>query len=185
MSKDIYQCNQCDKSFKSKLSRAAHMKSHSNKKAVYKKSLCLTCDNLITNQHFKNHLDKRKKCLNCNKLFCIKGGESKKKFCSKSCSASYNNTGRIRTEKYKTQLSLSMKNYCVNNKKYKPVLEVFKNCKNKIFQRDFVVGSYTKIFKNYCNHCNDIFYKRTKNKFCDEHIHLYTEKNRKRLSFKI
>ena len=38
--------------------------------------------------------------------------------------------------------------------------------KEKEFIREFVNGPYTRIFKNECNHCNNIFYHREIRKYC-------------------
>ena len=106
MSCHIYQCNQCEKSFKSSQSLNSHMRIHSNKKRIYKKKQCPTCNKNISIRYCKNHLDKRKNCLHCNKLFCYKN--LSQIFCSSSCFSTYNNIGKTKTEKTKNKIRQSL-----------------------------------------------------------------------------
>ena len=171
MPNDIYQCNQCEKSFKSSQSLNSHMKSHSDKKAVYKKTLCPTCDTFITNQHFKNHLNKRKNCLYCNKLFCIKSGESKKIFCSRSCFASYNNKKR------------DYSNW-VNQKNFNNI-KIWINLKNKAKENNIITKCYfckSEFIKFYSNVITKNKY--TKNDYCSDECIKKSQKERGSNSFK-
>lgn len=97
MSKSIYQCEICSKSFKSLQALYGHKSIHSEK--------------------YKNHIDNLQKvksinhCKNCDKK------TSNPKFCSQSCSATYNNPTSKRKHNYgfciecNTKLKRSAK-YC-------------------------------------------------------------------------
>ena len=106
MTKDIYQCNHCEKFFNNQTSLNIHIGYVNSLKT--QKEKCLTCERKISKTHFKKHLSIRKTCPECNELFCPNG--SSKIFCSRSCSASYNNKGR----KYKNKRIEVEKWYCKN-----------------------------------------------------------------------
>ena len=58
-----------------------------------------------------------------------------------------------------------------------------KICKWSRFLKYFVWRDFTKIIKNRCKHCNNIFYSRQNIKFCKNHSYLYTRKNKNRYKF--
>ena len=90
MSNDIYQCKICQKEFKSSQSLNSHMNIHSDTiRKSHKRKECPTCNIEIVYYYFEKHLEKRRKCLKCNRLFC--SYNSKQIFCSQSCSSFYNN----------------------------------------------------------------------------------------------
>ena len=186
MTKNIYQCNQCEKTFKSNRILKIHKYRAHNKdknKIKHKKKECPTCNLFVVEYNFENHLHSRRKCLQCNNLFCVsnsfdKNGNtirksSNNRFCSSSCSATYNNIGRELSKETRNKISNSMK------------ITKLKKKSNSLSPRNKnnIKGPYTKLFLNKCYHCEKIFYSRTKMKYCLIHKELYSEKNRMNYRF--
>ena len=92
---------------------------------------------------YKNR--RKRYCLNCNKE--LKSGQ--KKFCCKSCSASYNNKGRVLSDETKIKISNSLSEN--KSKEYSPDPKYCKNCGKLI----------TKSGNIFCdsNCCNEYRYK--------------------------
>ena len=84
---------------------------------------------------------KKKFCLNCGKQ--LKKGQTK--FCSRNCSATYNNSNRQLTEKTKNKISVALKKNIVENIKEKKVV--------------------SKPSEKYCLYCGKLLTKN--NKFCN------------------
>lgn len=74
-------------------------------------------------------------------LFC-KTTTTNPKFCSRSCSASYNNTGRIRTQDTKNKISIRIKEYVQNNPHPNAAKVVKRIC--EYCDKDFFVMSTSK-----------------------------------------
>lgn len=73
------------------------------------KCSCIVCKREITAQGIKQHYDSHNKiytnkCKNCSELI-----SKSKEFCSKSCSATFNNTARLVTQETKNKISMSLK----------------------------------------------------------------------------
>ena len=161
MTKNIYQCNQCEKTFKSSQSLNAHKNKHSKIIKLHKKKQCPTCENNISIQYYQSHIENRKFCLNCGKVFCLNAGQYKKKFCSRSCSSSYNNKGKSKTVKTKDKISNTL------TKSYKYHLIWFNNCIkcNTLF-------STNRKHKKYCNKCR-LTFKKIYKKECSFKLNKY------------
>ena len=91
MSNDIYICNDCNKTFKSKRALQGHSRMHgpSNGKLIHPKICCIETREIIEVRFFENHLKKLLPCKNCQKIFKSKYNSV---FCSRSCAGYYNNT---------------------------------------------------------------------------------------------
>lgn len=83
-------------------------------KYQHKYQKCSTCSRNIVAYNFEKHLQKQKECLNCGNLFCPSTRFDK--FCSRSCSAIFNNQRRIHSEETKTKISESLKGVNVGKK---------------------------------------------------------------------
>ena len=163
MSKDIYQCKICQKEFKSSQSLNAHMNIHSDTKVIYKKKQCPTCEKNITNQFYMQHIEKRKFCLECSKIFCIPISQPNKKFCSQSCSAKFNNKKKIKNKLYwyckncgkeHNKSNKGKNNYC-NNKCQGEFewIEKIKEIKNGECSHPLTIKKYLK--ESYGNKCSE------------------------------
>lgn len=91
----------------------------------------LTCRNIYVNKHlrdynkisnrFKNKRELREKeylknpklCKECNEI--IPFDKKVNKFCNKSCSATFNNRGSIKTEESRNKISESIRNHIKEN----------------------------------------------------------------------
>lgn len=98
-------------------------------------------------------------CKFCNKKIDAKN--SKSKFCSQSCSASYNNRKRPKRKK----------------KEKKKQLTPFQKWKMNIS------GPYTKVHFRKCRHCGTLFSSFNKRWYCNEHRDLYSTPERDRYRF--
>lgn len=89
---------------------------------------------------------KIKQCKNCGKDFETTCKTQRKIFCSSSCSAKFNNRGRILSEDTKNKLRVSMKQYYKNNAKAKSHLskQVGKYTKNKFNPKAKSIREYSK-----------------------------------------
>lgn len=103
----MFICSVCNKNFKSHYSLNAHKKIHS---MCIRKTPILCCS-LLTKKEtpvhlLNNHEIRWKKtnisinCKNCNVEFTCKNNSTKKVFCSRSCSVSYNNKNHSETRKF-------------------------------------------------------------------------------------
>lgn len=127
-------------------------------------------------------------CKNCQEEFIPKYKQYST-FCSKSCSASYNNKNkkpRTKRSKEKTRNSMIIyynKNKIIKSDNNSLVKQIFSENKfrenNKLSPRNKnnIEGPYTKLFLNKCSHCFSLFYSRTKIKYCLKHKELYLNKN--------
>ena len=180
----IFKCPECEKEFNKLSSLNSHKSSHRNHYIT-----CSTCNGDVISYNFQKHLDRRKKCLNCNELFCkgisrIKGKKrfsSKEKFCSSSCSSLYYAESKSgHTEETKNKIKNIMKTKYMEET---TVLERMLNVRFSKYAEEFIVGSYTRVYSRTCFHCNENFLSRGKTKYCKKHKHLYTRNNRTRYVF--
>ena len=114
------------------------------------------CDNTINRNKIKNLMlevnfdiniykeRKKKYCKTCNKLL-----KNQKKFCSSSCSASFNNLGTKKTELTKEKISNTLKN---------------KNVKVDIKDIKLKKSKNIKLKNNFCLNCNNP--TNNNNKYC-------------------
>ena len=113
MSENIYQCKICNKKFNSNQAHNGHQNVHLNDtlgRANKIKLPCKYCEKEFTKANLKRHEGVCSKnqefiCIECKNIFFIPLNQSKKKFCSSSCSATYNNKKRTKKK---------MKWYCKN-----------------------------------------------------------------------
>lgn len=101
-----------------------------------------------------------KLCLFCEEPLCYEQHKVKQ-YCNSSCSAKRNNVSRV--------------------------LSIYKMKKARIAKpcwKNSVVGSYTKIIKNVCMHCNLTAFSYKRKKYCVSCDHLYSDGARHIYSFK-
>ena len=82
---------------------------------------------------------------------CLQCGESttNPRFCSKSCAATFNNTGRIKSEETKKKLSDTMKTIYPRT----------------ISWKDLILGPYTRVVRNICCKTGLLFYSKSRTKY--------------------
>ena len=100
------------------------------------------------------------KCKHCGTVFDTTKS-SNAKFCSRSCSASYNNHKQPKRKRGERKKQLT------------PLQKWKKN----------IIGPYTRIYFRKCRHCGSIFPSFNKRWYCKEHINLYSTPNRDRYRF--
>lgn len=100
----------------------------------------------IKKQKIEDYNKKPARCTNCNSPLDYE--KRKNKFCSKSCSASYNNKNRVRSDETNQKISNSLSNYYEKN--YKSYKKVFKN---NLKERQIKEGAFCKIFTITCRIC--------------------------------
>lgn len=131
---------------------------------TYKSPLCscVLCKKELTPGRLLRHFSK---CINRNNCLCCNKLTMNVKFCSKNCSAKFNNTQRTpRTSESRLKTSRTLKNNA-NTKRAKS---------NKIE----IVGLFSKLFMCSCKHCGTKFITRKKSKYCTSHRDLYSHSNR-------
>lgn len=140
-------------------------------------------------------------CKNCQENFIPKD-KTYSIFCSKSCSAKFNNKGRKRTKESKEKTKQSVIEYHkkigtydkekikIKKKKRKLVKKILiadysLSRKNHLSPRnkENIEGPYTKLFFNKCSHCDKLFYNKRNIKYCEEHSILYGRNNRNKYAF--
>ena len=151
MTKSIYNCLQCQTEFtpKWKVSKA---------REKTKKFCSTTCRNI--------HIGKARAkepeiitCLNCQIEFIPKyrtGKNIHRKFCSESCSVSFNNKGSVHSEESKRKIAESLEQYYLNrtNIFYKISEKnlIDKKISEKLFNyKDGIILLEKKIYKKFCN----------------------------------
>lgn len=104
MSKNIYTCEECSQSFKSSQALYAHSRIHNRIMccSIYSKREISVSD---LSRHNKSYLTKLKSCPNCGI------SHTKPKFCSSSCAAKVNSSGRSRSKESRIKTSKSVKRY--------------------------------------------------------------------------
>jgi len=110
-------CSKCGKQFETKMARCGHQ-AHCG---LHTKKECPICHRFIPPSSYDRHVrshDKDSTCLRCGKTIYA----ANRRFCSQSCSASFNGVGRVRNGKPAgnclfcgNKLSLSAAKYCSSN----------------------------------------------------------------------
>lgn len=171
----VYNCKICNKTFKSIMSLTGHKRIHGISKGQSKKSFRSECcvietKAVILTKFLKIYLNRLKSCKFCNKIFY----GPKQIYCSRSCSAKFENAKRVkigwtlsRESRQKTSQSL-IKNFLVNPKN---------------LPKKEIVGEYSKVFLMKCRHCGAKFHSRNTKQYCKEHAQLYMAENRNRYKF--
>ena len=197
MSNNIYQCDQCDKSFKTHQALNAHKQFHMDIPSrkgisIFKRIQCKFCNYYIIEKDYEKHMNNRKQCLNCDNYFCVGSvyDENNKRirtpinqfFCSKTCSSNYNRN-KIKIENGSSiNACLTYKNKTINYKNLS-LEKQMKRMSLQEFIETFVCGEFTKIRKNFCKHCGKLFYYKGQKHYCKLHDNLYSENNRSKYEF--
>lgn len=130
-------CENCNKKFEKTLSE------YNRSEKLNRKHFC----SLNCSKTFKKPEDKR--CLNCNNKFTPKYRNNK--FCSQSCSVSFNNKNRVGEKRHFSE-------------------QAKLNIRKTLYKRlnlDYVYENYDEN-PRYCNECgNKLEYKKRNNKFCN------------------
>ncbi len=161
----MFICTTCNKEFESVYGLSAHSKVHKSGYSKHKINNALATLKTI---RYKQKIavatyDKTPNiCKQCEMILPYK--QRHNKFCSRSCSATYNNTKRD-AEHYK-KLSKTLK------EKYPPKVKAPK-----------VKAPFSKVWLTDCAHCNIKFISRLKQKYCNNHADLYKQNNRTRYAF--
>ena len=161
-------CNICNKTFKSSAALAGHKRMHGQSNGLISMTMC-SC--IITKKTMPVQcLIKYQKslipCKFCSTVF--KPSQSKKYFCSHSCSASFNNSKRSpRSIESRQKTSNSVKNYINFHKPF-----TTKSNKKEI------VGPFSSLFVCSCKHCKTKFVSRIKKQYCLDHKDLYSVSNK-------
>ena len=128
----MYKCNICNKNFNSIKALNGHKAHHNNVKEV-----CKICGVKISHSNMRKHIKAHEhdgKCLKCGKRI-----PKNRKFCSRSCSNSYNNIGVKRSSK---------------------------TAKERQVEKSITIQ---KLSDKKCLYCNKIFHPQNKNqKFCSQ-----------------
>jgi hypothetical protein len=169
----IYHCTQCNKSFSSVAARAGHMKVHApdyeqRKQAETERLLKVNKDVRTRNEeeYYKNP----KLCLQCEKILPY-SKDKRTKFCSRSCSCTYNNLQSDYTKVKETW----------KNKKNTDALPPSNKSKGKAtsFRHQRQKGApYSKLYNNICLQCGRATLLKTKKRYCVDCEHLYSNNGR-------
>lgn len=170
--KYIYKCEVCNLPFKSPQALYGHMRIHgfSSGRITHSKCSCIITKKEIRTQYLEEFQRKLIKCRNCPNAIL-----PNKKFCSSSCSASYNNKIRNTTKNKKTLIPC---NICANS------IESSVHTNKQSFKCESCkgikehVGEHNKLFCNTCQHCFTKFTSRVRRKYCREHRLLYAESSK-------
>lgn len=115
----MYECDICEKEFESSQALGGHKVGAHNDEHK-----CEYCEKTFKKQHIKKHIEScdynpknKNYCKNCGELLV---GDSKKKFCSESCSISFSNKNRSHSEETRIKIAESLSEdsynvkYCEN-----------------------------------------------------------------------
>lgn len=160
----LYLCSICSSSFKSPRALQGHSRMHgpSQGTAVHPKIIHPITGQSVTKSRLHIYNSNIVSCKKCQQDFKPKVGSSGK-FCSKSCSASYNNAKRIPD----------------------PIKKIVSK-ENRVARRKAAYTStfrQTGLFSCKCRHCGDKFSSKMRVNYCESHSHLYKNANRNRYAF--
>lgn len=165
-----FTCTECNKSFSTALGLAGHSRMHGTSGGTNKQIMCccVITKNVIKASTVGQYQESLSNCKHCNKLF---KSEYKAVFCSKSCSTTFTNQFKVKTESSKQSTSDSLNEYFrinPNPKKHlaKP-LQVTKG------------GTLSYV----CKHCSETFESKIKKKYCSNCAPLYMAEARNRYKF--
>ena len=171
----MFNCIQCSNSFKSIHALSGHMRIHgpSNGKITIKYITCDFCYKQFKSTNIVKHKNRLKNCLNCNQMFCPYDMDLK--FCSKSCSATLNNSNRIRkpwSKKSREKLRNTMLELS-SYPHYKRAVGYDLSFPKYI--QKYAIGQYSRIYFNKCKfkECWSISCSRSRTKYCKKHFELY------------
>jgi hypothetical protein len=126
INKGMFKCLECSKIFISIMALAGHKRMHgqSNGKSTKILCSCLITREVMPYQYLEQYQKKLLECKQCKKLFHPNPG--RKTFCSRSCSATYNNTASPKRKKKDKPLKVAKekKIYTPSEKKAKNVATV-------------------------------------------------------------
>ena len=112
-----------------------------------------------------------KLCKNCDKPVLYE--KQRNKFCSSSCSTTYNNVNHKPNRKFGPDKTKIEKPKKVKKIKQPKVIKE-KVIKSKIIPwKDTVIGPFSKIYSCWCMHCDTKFLARKKARYCNLHRDLY------------
>lgn len=170
-----------------------HLRSHGSDEE--KEKLNRGNSNHSIDRHRSNNLKakKRKELYNLNPVKCkncfsdLLYNKKHNNFCSRSCSASYNNRNHIPGRKFGPS-----KSKIEQIKKIRPVkakiVKISKPIKKKQYKwsTSDIVGPYSRLFNCVCSHCHSMFLTKKKSKYCTSHTDLYSNaRNRFQFTFNV
>lgn len=156
-----FTCTECNKSFSSALGLAGHSRMHGTSGGSNKQIMCccVITKNVIKASTVAQYQASLSNCKHCNKLF---KSQYKAVFCSKSCSTTFTNQFKVKSESSNQSTSDSLKEYFRINPRPKKVstrvkgTSVCKHC-NNTFE--------SKIQKKYCCTCSPLYMAQARNRF--------------------
>ena len=141
----MYKCTTCNKSYEREKQLIGHRKIHSQKYILNKSIIFKNNSELYKKRALDKYNLTPRYCKFCNKRFEYDEyrANRQKQYCNSSCAASFNNTGRVRSDISKKKVSQKLADH------YSRVIETCcKGC-NKNIQ----INKIQKRFGNYCNFC--------------------------------
>lgn len=174
-----FTCTECNKSFSTALGLAGHSRMHGASGGTNKQIMCccVITKKVIKASTVEQYQASLLNCKHCNKLF---KSEYNAVFCSKSCSTTFTNQFKVKTESSKQSTSDSLKEYFrINPKPKQAKIKRVKDKSNKPKlqrQRD-------KRPLYICKHCQDSFESKIKKKYCSNCAPLYMAEARNRYKF--
>jgi hypothetical protein len=173
----------CGKSFESAYALSGHKRSHSPagfKSPFISKMCVIETREEITTSSFQTYLDSIINCKLCNSRFHPK---SKSIFCSRSCSATYNNTNRtVTTGGTKTFNCVSCGIKTTASNRCNPLKIKCNDCKTKKNKVE-KINTEKKLYERKCAHCHSTFISKKILKYCEEHRFLYSQSNKQGYKF--
>lgn len=159
----MHKCTKCDKSFKSELALRGHQRVHSENyeqvQQIHRQRLEDTTA-LAKNKRIVEYNKNPLRCLHCDTIIPYEktvADSGERKFCNRSCSASYTNKLRSpKSRKTKDKISKSL------------ISKTAISSDGHTFSR---------IFNNVCAHCKNKFVSRKNTKYCKIHLPMYKDRN--------
>jgi hypothetical protein len=179
----MFICNHCDKEFPSSVALRGHSRIHGTSFGKVHQLICccVLTKKVIQAKHLERFQNNLKRCKHCDRLL-----DSNRKFCNRSCAASFNNIDRINngyvvSEDHKKKTSATLKQkygnkeHSCDSSQKKNVKQSYtikrpecsnKNTNSRLPKKHKVIGPYSKIFTVNCHHCHFVFLSRKKLKYC-------------------
>jgi hypothetical protein len=155
-------CETCGLKFSGSYQLAGHKQIHTTKvNSTPPKCCCIITKREISSSCLQKFQENIKFCNQCELPL-----SSNRKFCDRSCSAKFNNSGRsyYSSTNFKNTQSINSINTHIENKIPYHNLKSPKALSKRI--NEMIQGDYTKIYSCRCKHCNTKFFNRKKTKFC-------------------
>jgi hypothetical protein len=142
----MYTCPQCNKTYENLRQLIGHRKIHSEKYILNKENIFKNNSELYKKRALDKYNLNPRYCKFCNKRFDynVVKADCKKRYCNRSCSASHNNRGRIRSETSKNKISQKLKERF-------NVIIIDTSCKS--CNKTIKVKKIHKHIGNYCTDC--------------------------------